>query len=68
MCFIIPAYLFAILCFFVYPNTRGLALEEIGALFGDETVTAHEAAALEAEENSVVHESKMESLEQREKI
>ncbi len=36
LCFIIPAYLFAIVCFFFYPNTKGLALEEIAALFGDE--------------------------------
>lgn len=35
LCFIIPAYLFAIFCFFFYPDTRGLALEEIAALFGD---------------------------------
>lgn len=36
LCFIIPAYLFAIVCLFFYPNTKGLALEEIAALFGDE--------------------------------
>ncbi|KAK6373317.1 hypothetical protein LTS17_008337 [Exophiala oligosperma] len=36
LCFIIPAYLFAIACFLFFPDTRGLALEEIGALFGDE--------------------------------
>jgi hypothetical protein len=36
LCFIIPAYLFSIVCFFYYPNTKGLALEEIAALFGDE--------------------------------
>jgi hypothetical protein len=35
LCFIIPAYLFAIVCFLFYPNTKGLALEEIAALFGD---------------------------------
>lgn len=36
LCFIIPAYLFSIVCFFFYPNTKGLALEEIAAIFGDE--------------------------------
>ncbi|KAF2654662.1 general substrate transporter [Lophiostoma macrostomum CBS 122681] len=36
LCFIIPAYLFSIVCFFYYPNTKGMALEEIAALFGDE--------------------------------
>lgn len=36
LCFIIPAYLFAIVCLLFYPNTKGLALEEIAALFGDE--------------------------------
>jgi MFS family permease len=36
LCFIIPAYLFAIVCWFFYPNTKGLALEEIAALFGDD--------------------------------
>ncbi|KAJ5621156.1 MFS transporter SP family sugar:H+ symporter [Penicillium lagena] len=35
LCFIIPAYAFALFCFFFYPDTRGLALEEIAALFGD---------------------------------
>lgn len=68
LCFIIPAYLFAILCFFVYPNTKGLALEEIAALFGDETVTAHEAAVLEVQESSEIKGAKLESLEQHEKI
>lgn len=68
LCFIIPAYLFAIVCFFVYPNTKGLALEEIAALFGDETVAAHEAVVLEVENNSEIKETKLEMLEQREKI
>lgn len=36
LCFIIPAYIFAIICWFFYPNTKGLALEEIAAIFGDE--------------------------------
>lgn len=36
LCFIIPAYIFAIICWMFYPNTRGLVLEEIAALFGDE--------------------------------
>lgn len=36
LCFIIPAYLFAIICFVFYPDTKRLALEEIAALFGDE--------------------------------
>ncbi|OAA60210.1 General substrate transporter [Niveomyces insectorum RCEF 264] len=36
LCFIIPAYLFAIVCLLFYPNTKGLALEEIAAIFGDE--------------------------------
>lgn len=39
LCFIIPAYLFAIVCLFFYPNTKGLALEEIAAIFGDEVQT-----------------------------
>jgi hypothetical protein len=39
LCFIIPAYIFAIICWFFYPNTKGLALEEIAALFGDEVQT-----------------------------
>ncbi|ORY01285.1 major facilitator superfamily domain-containing protein [Clohesyomyces aquaticus] len=37
LCFIIPAYLFAIVCFFIYPSTKGLALEEIAAMFGDQS-------------------------------
>ncbi|KPI40804.1 Sugar transporter STL1 [Cyphellophora attinorum] len=37
LCFIIPAYLFAIIAFFFFPNTRGKPLEEIAAMFGDET-------------------------------
>jgi hypothetical protein len=37
LCFIIPAFIFAIVCAIWYPNTRGLALEEIAALFGDQT-------------------------------
>ncbi|KFY14232.1 hypothetical protein V492_02761 [Pseudogymnoascus sp. VKM F-4246] len=36
LCFIIPAYTFAIICWVFYPNTKGLALEEIAAIFGDE--------------------------------
>lgn len=39
LCFIIPAFIFAIICLFFYPNTKGLALEEIAALFGDEVRT-----------------------------
>lgn len=42
LCFIIPAYSFAILCLLFYPNTKGLALEEIAALFGDETAEVAE--------------------------
>lgn len=39
LCFIIPAFLFSIVCLIFYPNTKGLALEEIAALFGDEVRT-----------------------------
>lgn len=46
--FIIPAYLFAIVCLFFYPNTKGLALEEIAAIFGDEV----QAEVYQAEENA----------------
>ena len=52
----------------MYPNTRGLALEEIGALFGDETVTAHEATVLEVDEDKVLPELKKGSLEQHDEI
>ena len=38
LAFIIPGYLFAIVAYFYYPETRGLPLEEIAALFGDEEV------------------------------
>ncbi|CAK7199700.1 hypothetical protein SEUCBS139899_002383 [Sporothrix eucalyptigena] len=40
LCFIIPAYIFAIVCLLFYPDTKGLALEEIAALFGDEVQAA----------------------------
>ncbi|CAK7212829.1 hypothetical protein SBRCBS47491_001597 [Sporothrix bragantina] len=36
LCFIIPAFIFAIVCLLFYPDTKGLALEEIAAIFGDE--------------------------------
>ena len=39
LCFIIPAYLFAIVAYFFYPNTKDLALEELAAIFGDEVST-----------------------------
>lgn len=39
LAFIIPAYLFAAVAWFFYPNTKGLALEEIAAIFGDEIRT-----------------------------
>ena len=68
LCFIIPAYLFAILCFFVYPNTKGLALEEIAALFGDETATTQDTAVVEVQENNDFKGSKIETSEEREKL
>ena len=39
LAFIIPAFLFSIACWIWYPNTKGLALEEIAAIFGDEVQT-----------------------------
>jgi hypothetical protein len=35
LCFIIPGYIFAVIVFFFYPDTKALPLEEIAALFGD---------------------------------
>ncbi|KAF2688268.1 hypothetical protein K458DRAFT_440000 [Lentithecium fluviatile CBS 122367] len=39
LCFISPAYFFAIAWFFFYPNTKGMAPEEIAVPFGDEVET-----------------------------
>ncbi|KIW92405.1 uncharacterized protein Z519_07389 [Cladophialophora bantiana CBS 173.52] len=36
LCFIILSLLFAIICFCFFPNSRGLAIEEMAVLFGDD--------------------------------
>ncbi|ERS95332.1 hypothetical protein HMPREF1624_08210 [Sporothrix schenckii ATCC 58251] len=52
LCFIIPAYLFAIVCLLFYPDTKGLALEEIAALFGDEVQAADAFVAEDGDASS----------------
>ena len=63
LAFIIPGYLFAIVVFFFYPDTRGLPLEEVAAIFGDAdeiftgtleigTPTTHEEKDIDEEKNA----------------
>lgn len=40
LCFIIPGSIGAIVMFFLFPDTRGLPLEEVAALFGDKDEVA----------------------------
>ena len=54
LAFIIPAYLFAIVAWFFYPNTKGLALEEIAAIFGDEVRTDVAFEANESQDSQSV--------------
>jgi hypothetical protein len=50
LCFIVLSGLFAIYCFFFFPDTRGLPIEEIALLFGDATEVYQVATAEEESE------------------
>lgn len=55
---IIPSVLYIICIYFLFPETKGRTLEEIGALFGDESnVVAHWYDATEEEREKIANET-----------
>lgn len=48
LCFIVPGTVMALIILYWFPNTKGMPLEEIAALFGDEVQYVVDPAATEA--------------------
>lgn len=48
LCFIVPGTVMALIILYWFPNTKGMPLEEIAALFGDEVQYVVDPASTEA--------------------
>lgn len=48
LCFIVPGTVMALIILYWFPNTKGMPLEEIAALFGDEVQYVVDPGATEA--------------------